>query len=267
LAENGTFILDRPGQSPDFQGMSRAGPQPLFHGVSRQIAEKIQTGEYAPGERLPSERWLGETLGVSRTTVRRAISELLTAGTIQPRGRAMYVAHASQPSTPGNTLLSLTELARSRGLTPSSRVLLCRVRPADMDEAEVLRMAPGADLFELERLRLLDGAAIAIERDRMPLRVLPNAMEIDFATASLYASLSDAGHAPVTTRLQIEAKAADETEAKLLDLPLAAPILVATERTSDEHGQTFVLGYSVYRSDRHRFLTTFHMSTRKKDGT
>ena len=179
--------------------------QLLFDGARRQIARRIDAGELAPGDRLPSERWFGETLGVSRTTVRRAIEELIGEGVLEARAGAVHVA-ARAAGAPGNALMSLTELARSRGLTPSARVLLSAVRPTSLDEAEILGVAPGADLFELWRLRLLDGAAVAVDHNRVPMRLLPDAAAIDFSAASLYAALAEAGHPPVKARLQIEAR-------------------------------------------------------------
>lgn len=242
--------------------MPRSGPQPLFHNVTRHIEAKIQSGEFAAGDRLPSERWFQEALGVSRTTVRRAFEELVNAGALEPRGRATYVAKEAQQDE-SNTLLSLTELARARGLTPTSRVLERRVRPATWEEAEIFAMAPGADLFELRRLRMLDGAAISLDHDRAPLRRLPNAMEIDFTTASFFGSLVKAGHAPVQSHLQIEARLANEEERGLLEMTAqASPVLVMTEQATDRARATVTLGRSVFRSDRHRFLATFTRSAR-----
>jgi GntR family transcriptional regulator len=129
-----------------------------------------------------------------------------------------------------------------------------------MDEAEVLRIAPGASLFELSRLRFLDGAAIALDHNRTPLRLMPRAAEIDFTTASFYGSLVAAGHPPVQASLQIEARLATEQEGQLLDLPPPAPVLVANERTTDQNGQAIMLGISIFRSDRHRLLANYTLS-------
>jgi GntR family transcriptional regulator len=236
--------------------MSGARSHPLFHGASREIARRIELGELTPGDRLPSERWFGDTLGVSRTTVRRAIEELLVKGLVEMRAGALYVA-VGEGGAMGNSLMSLTELARSRGLTPTARVLLSTVRPATLDEAEDLRIAPGADLFELRRLRLLDGASVAVDHNRVPLRYLPAAPSIDFTTASLYGSLTEAGHQPVKARLQIGARNATDDEVELLGLTEVAPVLVATEQTIDATGRTVAKARTVYRSDRHRFLATF----------
>lgn len=246
---------------PDGLGVP-AAPQPRFHSVFRDIATRIERGELAAGDRLPSERWFGDDLGVSRTTVRRAIEELVATGLVEARSGALYVAPGSAPS--GNRLQSLTELARARGLEPTARVLARTVRAATIDEAEVFRIAPGADLFELRRLRLLDGVAVAVDHDRVPLRLLPDALAIDFATASLFASLEAAGSEPFQARMQIEARAATGEEAELLALPPAAPLLVATEHASDRSGSVVNLGVTAYRSDRHRFLATFTRAPRPR---
>jgi GntR family transcriptional regulator len=235
--------------------------QPRFHNVFRQIAARIERGELAPGDRLPSERWFGDDFKVSRTTVRRAIEELVTTGLVEPKNGALYVAPGS--AAPGNRLMSLTELARSRGLEPTARVLTKAVRPATLDEADLFRIAPGADLFELRRLRLLDGVAVAIDHDRVPLRILPGAAALDFATASLFAALEAAGNEPVQARMQIEARAATAEEAELLALTPAAPLLVATEQATDAGGAVVNLGITAYRSDRHRFLATFTRGSRR----
>ena len=54
-----------------------ADNQPLHVAISEQLKAKIEAGKYEPGERLPSEFDLGEAFGVSRTTVRKAIANLI----------------------------------------------------------------------------------------------------------------------------------------------------------------------------------------------
>ncbi|MCC6917883.1 MAG: GntR family transcriptional regulator [Alphaproteobacteria bacterium] len=244
--------------------MPRSGPQPLFHGVTRHLTAKIEAGEYAAGDRLPTERWLQQTLGVSRTTVRRAIEELVEAGTLELRGRAAYVAKPALDAPQRDTILSLTDMARERGLVPTARVLMQQVRPATLDEADAFRIAPGAELFELRRLRLLDGAAISIDHDRTPLKTLPQGPQLDFTHASYFESLARAGSPPVHSRMQIEARLATSGEAELLGLPPGAPVLVNTEQASGPAGYPVSLGYSVFRSDRHRFLVQFTRSAKSR---
>src|SRR3954466_11009098 len=108
--------------------------QPLYLRVYRQIAQEIENGTLAPGARLPSERWFCDELGVSRATVRRAIEELVADGLVEGRGRGSFVTGEALVEPP-NTLMSLSELGRSRGLDATARVLGSEVRPATIDRA------------------------------------------------------------------------------------------------------------------------------------
>jgi GntR family transcriptional regulator len=229
--------------------------QPLYHRVYRQIAREIEGGMLTPGDRLPSERWFCDELGVSRATVRRALEELVADGLVESRGRGSFVTGDALVEPP-NTLMSLSELGRSRGLAASARVLDADVRAATIDEAEAFGMAPGAELFELRRVRMLDGLPISIDHNRVPLRLMPDAPELDFANASLYEALDRAGHAPARADYELEARGADAPEAELLGLVLGAPVLFATTVAIGEDGRVVDLGRTVYRADRYRFQAT-----------
>jgi GntR family transcriptional regulator len=229
--------------------------QPLYHRVYREIAREIENGGLQPGDRLPSERWLCDELGVSRATVRRAIEELIGDGLVEGRGRGSFVTGDAVVEPP-NTLMSLSELGRSRGLEASSQVLAADLRPATIDEAEAFGIAPGAELFELRRLRMLDGLPISVDHNRVPLRLVPDAAQTDFTTASLYEALEREGHAPTRADYELEARAADEHEAELLGLAPGAPILFATTVAIGEDGRVLDLGRTVYRADRYRFQAT-----------
>jgi GntR family transcriptional regulator len=234
--------------------------QPLYHRVYRQIAREIESGTLQPGDRLPSERWFCDELGVSRATVRRALEELVADGMVESRGRGSFVTGDALVEPP-NTLMSLSELGRSRGLDASADVLGADVRAATIDEADAFGIAPGAELFELRRLRMLDGLPISIDHNRVPLRLLPDALELDFAGASLYEALERAGHAPGRADYELEAREADAPEAELLGLAPGAPVLFATTVAIGEDGRVVDLGRTVYRADRYRFQATLMRRT------
>ena len=96
--------------------------QPLYLGVYREIAREIESGALLPGDRLPSERWLCDELGVSRATVRRALEELMAEGMVESRGRGSFVTGEALVEPP-NTLMGLTELGERRGLEAGADVL------------------------------------------------------------------------------------------------------------------------------------------------
>lgn len=229
--------------------------QPRYLKVYRLLASQIASGRLAAGERVPSERLLMETLGVSRTTVRRALELLAQEGLIEssPR-RGSFVAFPPL-AEPANRLMSFSELGTERGLTPTAQVLRQACRPATIEEAEVFAVAPGADVFELSRLRMLDGVPVAVDRVRVPLSRAPSLPSTDFAAESLYAVLDRCGSGPVRAAYTISSAAADGEQARLLEIEPGEPLLIACTTTFDAQGKVVELGETAYRSDRYRFQT------------
>ena len=231
-------------------------PQPLYLRVYRLIADEIASGSLGPGDRLPSERELTERLGVSRATVRRALGELATDGLVAASaGRGSFVSTGPLVEPP-NALLSFTELGNRHGLQATARVLRLQTRPATIEEAEQFGVAPGADLVELERLRLLDDVPVAVDGTRFPLARVPHALAIDFQTASLYDVLEEAGYPPVRAAYTVEALPAPERQGALLGIQVGEPTLVAETAAYDPSDRLVELARTHYRADRYRFRAT-----------
>jgi GntR family transcriptional regulator len=243
----------------------REASRPLYHRVYCEISREIESGSLQPGDRLPSERSLCDALGVSRATVRRAIEELAADGLIEGRGRAWVIADDALVEPP-NTLMSMSEVGRSRGLETSALVVAAKVRAATIDEAELFGIAPGAELFELERVRMLDGLPIAVDENRVPLQLAPELTDLDFTSASLYETLERAGNPPRRAEYELEARGADASEAALLGLARGTPVLFATTVAIGEQGRVVDLGRTAYRADRYRFQATLTRRTQTTRG-
>lgn len=243
------------GDSPD----SVISPAPSVgsaNAVYTALADEIATGVLQPGERLPPERAMADKFGVGRGAVRRALGALAAEGLIESHvGRGTFVARGHLGEPP-NVLMSFTELGRTHGLTPSSRVLEQRAREATLDEANAFRVAPGAPILQLDRLRLLDGNPIAVDSSRVPLSLAPGLVDLDLAAGSLYDALTDAGCGPVRADYTVEAVSAAEPLATLLEAPVGSAVLVANTRAYEETGRLVEVGQTSYRGDRYRFEAT-----------
>ena len=236
--------------------MSTAAEQPAFLRVYRAVADDIAAGRLRVGDRLPTERVLGQQLGVSRATVRRAIAELALRGLVErPERRRAFVA-GEQLSEPPNALLSFTELGRRRGLRASSPLLERDVRPASILEADGFGIRPGEPLLRLRRLRLLDDEPIAIDEALVPLELVARLADGDVDDASLYAELAGAGFEPTTAEYDVMAIAVQDPDATLLGLAPGTPALQAHTRSRDHAGRLLEVSTTVYRGDRYRFQAT-----------
>lgn len=235
---------------------------PLYRQVQQSIAEHIAAGRLPPGEQLPSERQLCERFDISRVTARRALAALVDDGLIQASpGRGWFVSdgHLSEPP---NALQSFTALALARGLAPTARVLRREVRDATVDEAEGLQVAPGAKVFDLERVRLLDDMPVAVHHCLIPLALCPALADADYRTASVYdVLLTTVRLAPTHAECTLEATSAGPQIAPLLDVDEGAPVLVSHQTTFDERGHPIETSRIVYRGDRYRVRTKLTANT------
>jgi GntR family transcriptional regulator len=124
-----------------------------------------------------------------------------------------------------------------------------------VSEAETLRIGPGAPLFEMSRLRYLDGLVVVLEHNRLPLALCPALETTDFAAASLYATLrrADPPQLPRVADYSVEAREPQPEERGLLELSERTPVLVAEQLAFNQHGKPLEHTVAIYRGDRYRF--------------
>jgi GntR family transcriptional regulator len=224
--------------------------------VQRALAEEIHRSGNTPGSLLPPERALAEHFGVSRVTLRRALAELEREGVVARSGSRWTIAGAPIGEPP-NALMSFSEMAATRGLRATATVLWAGIRSASLDEADALGLAPGASLFECERLRALDEVPILVDRSCLPASLVPGIDAADLSNGSLYALLERRyGVRPTRARFTVEAVAADDRLAGLLELRPGEPLLRCRQQTDDQMGRSIELCEMAYRGDRYRFRAT-----------
>lgn len=121
-------------------------------------------------DRIPSETDLAESLGVSRTTIRDALSRLENEGVIyRKQGAGTFV------NRPGLRIRSRLEeiwsyeaMLEAHGYTPSTRVVDVHTQPANSDMAAELDLSPGDDLLVVEKLFLEDEQPVILARNNIP---------------------------------------------------------------------------------------------------
>lgn len=218
-----------------------------------QLAESVQRGVYRPGSRLPAERVLARELQVSRVTVRKALSRLQDEGLLQSSAQQGWFV-PSRVVGPPPVLQTFTEMARARGLQATSRILSTSVRPASLEEAERLRLAPAEDVFHVERLRGMGGRPLCLDKSTLPLSMVEPLVRTDLTDRSLYECLSElCGIEIVRSSHAVQAEAADSDLAGLLEVPLGSPVLIESDVAYSRNEVPVVLGTIWHRGDAYRF--------------
>lgn len=220
----------------------------------RRLGDEIRRGVFTAGARLPGERELALQLGVSRSTLRQALGVLEADGRVTRSAQRGWFVAPHTFGEPPSTLQSFTEMAIARGLRPTAQVLVQKLRPATLDEADRLRVAPAARLIELERLRGMDDTPVCVDNVALVHSRAAALLDVDLTNASLYESLErHCGLSVHRSAYSVQAVAADGRLADLLRIDPGAPVLVGREVAYTADGVPILLGVNHYRGDAYRF--------------
>lgn len=227
----------------------RQSPVPLHEQFKQILLEKIQRGQLKKGDALAPERELCERYGLSRTTVRQALSDLVERGVLQRiQGRGTFVTRRAAPLDL-HELTSFTQDMKARGRTPSSEILDLGMVDADPGVADALELE--GHVFKVQRLRKADGMPVGVHTSYLPPEFAFSQADLS-AIPSLYALLEqrfglELVHADETLR----AMAADASSASLLDVAEGTPILHIDRITYDPQGTPKEFCEMHYRADQY----------------
>lgn len=216
----------------------------------RELVRRIRTGAYPAGGRLPGERRLAESLGVSRMTLRHALIRLAEEGLLTASAQRGWYVAATAYGEPPSTLQSFSEMAAARGQVARSAVRSLRTRRARAPEADALGLEPAAQVVELVRLRSVDGVPNHVVHSFLPAEDYPKAASEDFGHGSLYGFLrreyqADLAHA----RIVVDVGTAGSEEAEVLQVSAGSPLLVVRTTVRDTAGHPLVHSFSRLRPD------------------
>jgi len=170
--------------------------RPLLTDVIRDgLLRAIETGEFAPGEKLPNESLLAERYAVSRATVREGVRSLVEQAYLQRiHGSGTYVLPRPRLRNSLDLNFSYTQLIAASGRAPGERCLSLRREPAEEAVAARLRVPVGEELVRLERVRTADGTPVMYSIDYLPGRVVGQGVSEQRLQGSIYDLLAELGH-------------------------------------------------------------------------
>lgn len=233
--------------------LDRNSSVPLHAQISEPIAQAILDGKITPGTLIENEVGLAERLQVSRPTARRAMQTLVDKGLLlRRRGAGTLVAPKSQHRLPKIT--SLMEDLQREGANPSTKVVLYKYRRATSAIAEQLQCPVGAQVVELERLRLRNGVPVALLYNWIPVEIAPAAE--DLAHHGLYQLFNANGITIASTTQSVGAERPTRREAGLLAISTRQPVLSIERTAFDPSGNVIEWGLHAYRGDAYRYEST-----------
>lgn len=237
-----------------FMDIDRSGPIPLYHQVASRIEAAIIDGTVPAGARIDNEVALGERLGISRPTIRRAIQDLVDKGLlVRRRGIGTQVVHGEV--TRKVELTSLFEDLTTADRKPTTVVLDHGQIAADATVADRLGVALGSPVLHMRRLRLADDVPLAVLENYLPEDFL-GISRGDLESFGLYQLLSARGVGIRVARQRIGARSAAPEESRVLDIDRHSALLTMDRVAFDSNGRAVEFGHHFYRPDLYSFEVT-----------
>jgi GntR family transcriptional regulator, histidine utilization repressor len=154
---------------------------PLHQRIRADVEQKILSGLWPPGFRLPFEHELMEQYGCARMTVNKVMSALAQSGLIERRRRAGSFVRSPAAQSAVLEIPDIKAEIATRGLAYGYELLSYRRRTATGDDLAAIEIGAGAELLALHCRHRAGLNPFALEERRIALAAVPEAAGVDFA--------------------------------------------------------------------------------------
>lgn len=233
--------------------INKRSPVPYYLQLADTLRAEIDQNSAPGGQALPSENQLQKKYNVSRATVRSALSALEREGIIyRRRGKGSFVA-VRRIESDVTALVSTSEDMERRGWALMTNVLKLERVLAPPQVARTLELTRRTRVYELTRVRLVDGKPLSLQVAYLPVQLYPD-LETHDLSQSLYHLSENVYHLQYATgREVLRARAATRQEAAILKLQAGAPVLYCERITYSREGAAMEFLQAVWRGDRYDF--------------
>ncbi|MDW8742839.1 trehalose operon repressor [Streptococcus suis] len=157
-----------------------------YQEIYNDLKEKIRTNTYPAETSLPTEQRLQEIYGVSRDTVRKALSMLTERGMIQKvQGRGSLVLKQEMLNFPVSGLTSYQELVESLQLETKTEVVSLDQIVISSNLANLTGFEPHSKVWKVVRTRSIDGKVSVVDTDYLSADIVPSITK-EIAASSIY---------------------------------------------------------------------------------
>ena len=201
-----------------------------------------------PGDKLPSEREIGEQFRLTRVTVRQALQTLEAQGLIYRQNRrGWFVSPPAVIYNPAQRK-SFIEYVSRHGLLPHTELLSQQLVQADDELADKLQTPKGTPLLKLHRRRSIEGRPVLIEHMILN-TVLLSGIEKEDLSKSLTKLLPSYGQTYHRMDLTFKSTALPNSAASDLGITAGLPGLQIERINYNEAGSILEVDYEYWRHD------------------
>lgn len=219
------------------------------------IKQRIVNDEFEDG-RIPAETDLADMLGVSRTTIRDALSRLELEGVVyRKQGAGTFVNKAGlQIQSRLEEMWGYEGVIEDHGYTATTRILNVQTLPADAVLAAALHLPPETAVITVHKLFLADDKPVILAQNHVPAALLTQPYSPSDFKQPIYQFLWNFGRQHLTYYLSdIVPTLADAHIANVLHLKQQRPLLSFHEIGYNDENQPILHAISHFRDDHLRF--------------
>ena len=228
---------------------------PLYQQIKALITQSLQSGEWKPGELIPSEVELAGRFKVSQGTVRKAIDELAAENLVMRRqGKGTFVSTHHE----ARAHFRFLRLVPDEGVPhyPESKFIEVKRVRAPADVARLMELKSGDAVIFIKRVQYFDGVPTVLEELWLPgliFKGLTAERLVEYKGPMYGLFETEFGTRMIRASEQIRAVCADAGAAHLLNIAAGTPLL-SSERVSFTYGDKPVeLRRGLYLTSRHHY--------------
>jgi GntR family transcriptional regulator len=241
---------------------------PRYHRIAESLRDRIRGGDLTPGMRLDNQRALARSFGVTLMTLRQALELLERENLIARRhGLGTFVA---APSIDYD-ILQLRRFAgdlSAQGEHVTTRVLGSRLAPADRRVTDALALRPRGRVVVIERLRLVEGHPMSLQRSFLPPALGEPVLEADLRGTPLIQVLEfKLGITIERARETVSAVRLGRREARELGCLAGMPAFESERVSYDAAGGPVVFDRVYIPGDRFRITRELHYDPSERGAT
>jgi len=232
---------------------------PLYFQLEQILKSKIITGEFTPGEQIPTEKVLCQTYNVSTITARQAIINLVHEGLlIRSRGKGTFVTDLQQMTT-------LEVKGTINDLITDGKLLQVEVLGIDKIKtpkrvAQILQRKEGDEIVQVRRIRNLNASPVSYIKNYLPIAIGEKIRRKDLVRYPMLQILRDRFKIPLKDGVQyIEAIVADYEIASALAVGISSPILYIETIVFQERKRPVEFVQTFVRPDRYKYVVNLSM--------